>query len=190
VKFQDPRGERGTRSRFQHESCTFSAAMALLVLHKLFSLLRARWSRTRRPAPRNFVHPEPEPSHGDPRQRLPRRNGIRSALGAWCDYTIHELLSEELYVVHEGQAVAVNIGPGGLLLFMEHDPAPRQAFNVQLPATPVGPCVSTSVEACWTRPLPLEEEEEQRYLVGVRFRSPIVGSIAPEAFVAGYSDQI
>jgi len=190
VKFQDPSVARGTRSRFQHESCTFSAAMALLVLHKLFSLLRDRWSRTRKPAPGNFVHPEPEPSHGDPRQRLPRRNGIRSALGAWCDYTIHELLSEELYVVHEGQAVAVNIGPGGLLLFMEHDPAPRQAFNVQLPATPVGPCVSTSVEVRWTRPLPLEEEEEQRYLVGVRFLSPIVGSIAPEAFVAGYSDQI
>jgi hypothetical protein len=164
--------------------------MALLVLHKLFSLLRDRWSGTRRPAPRNFVHPEPEPSHEDPRNPLPRRNGIRSALGVWCDYTIRELLSEELYVVHEGQAVAVNIGPGGLLLFMEHDPAPRQAFDVQLPVTPVGPCMSTSVEVCWARPLPLEEEEEQRYLVGVRFLSPIVGSIAPEAFVAGYSDQI
>jgi len=190
VKFQDPSVARGTRSRFQHESCIFSAPMALLVLHKLFSLLRDRWSRTRRPDPRNVVHPEPEPSHGDPRQRLPRRNGIRSALGVWCDYTIREFLSEELYVVHEGQAVAVNIGPGGLLLFMEHDPAPRQAFNVQLPATPPGPRMSTSVEVRWTRPLPLEEEEEQRYLVGVRFLSPIVGSRAPEAFVAGHSDQI
>lgn len=163
--------------------------MTLPVLQKLFVLLSARWAGTRRPAPGNFVHPEPELSHGDPRKHLHRRNGIRSTLGVWCDYTIHELLAEEVYVVHEGQAVAVNIGPGGLLLFMGHAPMPRQAFNVQLPATQVGPRISTSVEACWTRPLRLEEEE-QRYLVGVRFRSPVVGSIAPEAFVAGSPDQI
>ena len=189
VKFQDPRVELGRRSRFQHESCTFSAAMALLVLHKLFSLLRAHWSRTRRPAPRNFIHPEPELSNGDPRNHLHRRKVTRSALGVWCDYTIRELLDEELYIVHEGQAVVVNIGPGGLLLFMGHAPTPRQAFNVQLPATPLGPRISTSVEACWTRPLRLEEEE-QRYLVGVRFQSPLVGEIAAEACVAGEPDQI
>ena len=71
--------------------------------------------------------------------------------------------------MHEGQAVVVNIGPGGLLLFMGHAPTSRQPFNVQLPATQPGPGISRSVEACWTRPLPLEEE--QRYLVGVRFLS-------------------
>src|SRR2546427_9179232 len=73
--------------------------MALLVLHKLFSLLRAHWSRTRRPAPRNFIHPEPELSNGDPRNHLHRRKVTRSALGVWCDYTIRELLDEELYIV-------------------------------------------------------------------------------------------
>ena len=145
--------------------------MTVPALHQLFSLLRDRWLRTRRPAPRNFVHPEPEPSQGDPRQRLQRRNGTRSDLGVWCSYAIRELLDEELYVVHEGQAVVVNIGPGGLLLFMGHAPTPRQAFNVQLPATQPEPGISRSVEACWTRPLRLEEEEEQRYLVGVRFLS-------------------
>jgi len=118
LKFQDPRVELSTRSRFQHESCTFSAAMALLVLHKLFSLLRAHWSRTRRPDPRNFVHPEPELSHGDPRKPLHGRKVTRSALGVWCDYTIRELLDEELYIVHEGQAVVVNIGyPAGASYF-------------------------------------------------------------------------
>ena len=142
--------------------------MALLVLHKLFLLLRDHWSRTRRPAPRNFVHPEPELSHGDPGKRLHRRIGTRSALGVWCGYTISELLGEELYVVHEGQAVAVNVGPGGLLLFMGHAPTPQQAFKVDLPATQLGPRISKLVEACWTRPLRLEEKE-QRYLVGVRF---------------------
>ena len=71
--------------------------------------------------------------------------------------------------MHEGQGVAVNIGPGGLLLFMGHAPTPRQAFNVQLPSTQLVPGISWSVEPCWTRPLPLEEE--QRYLVGVRFLS-------------------
>src|SRR3989442_15750717 len=158
--------------------------MTVPALHQLFSLLRDRWLRTRRPAPRDFVHPEPEPSLGDPRQRLQRRKGTRSDLGVWCGYTIREHLNEELYVVHEGQGVAVNIGPGGLLLFMGHAPTPRQAFNVQLPSTPLGPRISTSVEACWTRPLRLEEEE-QRYLVGVRFQSPLVGEIAAEACVAG-----
>jgi len=102
--------------------------------------------------------------------RLQRRNGTRSDLGVWCSYAIRELLDEELYVVHEGQAVVVNTGPGGLLLFMGHAPTPRQAFNVQLPATQPEPGISRSVEACWTRPLRLEEEE-QRYLVGVRFLS-------------------
>ena len=144
--------------------------MTVPVLQQLFSLLRDHWSRTRGPAPRNFVHPEPEPSQGDPRQRLQRRNGTRSDLGVWCSYAIRELLDEELYVVHEGQAVVVNTGPGGLLLFMGHAPTPRQAFNVQLPATQPGPGISRSVEACWTRPLRLEDEE-QRYLVGVRFLS-------------------
>ena len=127
--------------------------------------------------------------HEDPRKCLHRRKGTRSALGVWCGYTIRELLGQELYVVHEGQAVAVNIGPGGLLLFMGHAPTPRQAFKVHLPATLLRPRISRLVEACWTRPLRLEEEE-QRYLVGVRFRSPIVGSIAPEAFVAVKPDQI
>ena len=127
--------------------------------------------------------------HEDPRKCLHRRKGTRSALGVWCGYTIRELLGQELYVVHEGQAVAVNIGPGGLLLFMGHTPTPRQAFKVHLPPTQLRPRISRLVEACWTRPLRLEEEE-QRYLVGVRFRSPIVGSIAPEAFVAVKPDQI
>src|SRR3989442_12518169 len=98
--------------------------MALLVLHKLFSLLRAHWARTRRPAPRNFVHPEPELSHGNPRNHLHRRKATRSALGDCCDYTIRELLDGELYIVTEGQPVVVNIGPGGHLRLMVDDPTP------------------------------------------------------------------
>jgi hypothetical protein len=109
-------------------------------------------------------------SQGDPRKCLHGRKGTRSALGAWCRFMIREYLGVESYVVHEGHAVAVNVGPGGLLLFMGQAPTPRQAFKVHLPATQQGPRISRLVEARWTRPLRLEEKE-QRYLVGVRFLS-------------------
>src|SRR5207247_10619488 len=92
--------------------------MTVPVLQQLFSLLRDHWSRTRGPAPRNFVHPEPEPSQGDPRMRLQRRNGTRSDLGVWCRYAISELVGVELDVVHAGHAVVVDIVPAGILMFV------------------------------------------------------------------------
>jgi hypothetical protein len=87
-------------------------------------------------------------SQGDPRKCLHGRKGTRSALGAWCRFMIREYLGVESYVVHEGHAGARSHAATGI----------QGSFACYS----AGPRISRLVEACWTRPLRLEEKE-QRY---------------------------
>ena len=84
-----------------------------------------------------------------------------------CPYEFSESVGDESVAIHQGKALSMNISAGGMLLFMDHAPPVQKVFELrvrgsQLVKTP------TLVEVCWSRPV-LIEDNEKRYLVGVKF---------------------
>ena len=66
----------------------------------------------------------------------------------------------------------MNISAGGMLLFMDQAPPVQQVFEVRVPASKIVK-TPTLVEVCWTRPIPIEDYDKRRYLVGVKFLSEL-----------------
>jgi hypothetical protein len=89
-----------------------------------------------------------------------------------CPYEMSRVLDERSVVLSQGDALAVNISPRGMLLLMPQVPDLKQVFDIRVPITVkrVGP--STVVEACWTRQVPLDGACGSMHFVGVRFLFP------------------
>jgi hypothetical protein len=84
-------------------------------------------------------------------------------------YDMREWLGEDSIVIHQGEALSLNISAGGMLLMMDQAPPAQQVFELHMPASTVVK-VPTLVEVCWTRAVPIEDYGK-RYLVGVKFLS-------------------
>jgi len=95
------------------------------------------------------------------------RRQERAALVGFVPYEMREFLGEDSIVIHQGEALSLNISDGGMLLMMDQAPPARQVFELHMPASTVVK-VPTLVEVCWTRPVPIEDDD-MRYLVGVKF---------------------
>src|SRR2546430_2147808 len=102
------------------------------------------------------------------------RRQERAALMGFVPYELREFLGEDSIVIHQGEALSLNISDGGMLLMMAQAPPARQVFDLPMPASTVVK-VPTLVEVCWTRPVPIEDDD-MRYLVGVKQTSTSVGT--------------
>ena len=97
-----------------------------------------------------------------------RRRHERVAFMGSCPYEISESISHESIAIHKGEALSMNISAGGMLLFMDQAPPVQQVFELRVPASKLVKA-PTLVEVCWIRPIPIEDYEKRRYLVGVKF---------------------
>lgn len=95
------------------------------------------------------------------------RRAQRATFMEYCPYEISESLGDDAIVIHQGDALSVNISRGGMLLLMDQSPPVQQVFEIQVPVTTTGKTPGL-VEVCWTRQIPIEDSES-RYLVGVKF---------------------
>lgn len=98
--------------------------------------------------------------------------GERVSITGSCSYEMNEPLAEDSTVIHQGEALLMNISSGGMLLLMEHAPAVEQVLEVRLPTSIKVATTPTLVEARWRREIPIGSFG-RRYLVGVRF---LIGS--------------
>ena len=97
------------------------------------------------------------------------RSQERIAFMGSCSYEISDFLGDESIAIHEGEAVAMNISAGGMLLFMDQAPPVEHVFLLRVPGSKIVKS-PTLVEVCWTRAIPIEDYDK-RYLVGVKFLS-------------------
>src|SRR6266513_2378045 len=95
------------------------------------------------------------------------RRAERADFTEYCPYEISEPLGDDTIVIHQGEALSVNISRGGMLLLMDQSPPVQQVFEIHVPASSIGKTTGL-VEVCWTRQLPMEDSES-RHLVGVKF---------------------
>lgn len=98
--------------------------------------------------------------------------GERVPVTGSCSYEMNEPLAEDSTVIHQGEALLMNISSGGMLLLMEHAPEVEQVLEVRLPTSIKVATTPTLVEARWRREIPIGSFG-RRYLVGVRF---LIGS--------------
>ena len=86
-----------------------------------------------------------------------------------CHYELTESHDPNTVLLHQGDALSVNISTGGMLLLMPHAPSFKQVFEVHAPL-PEGKSKKklTLVEVRWTRHIPVESSESMS-LVGVKF---------------------
>ena len=99
------------------------------------------------------------------------RQGTRSKrvrLMRACPYEMSAFVGQESIEFHQGEALSINISSGGMLLFMAQTPAVKQVFEIQVPEAINKDNATTVVEVCWTRQIPLEDQNSM-HLVGVRF---------------------
>ncbi len=68
----------------------------------------------------------------------------------------------------QGQALSVNLSPGGMLLMMEGQPAPYQRLRVSLRRNATKEMAPEFVEVCWTRSVPALLQGDV-FFVGVKF---------------------
>jgi hypothetical protein len=99
-----------------------------------------------------------------------------------CPYEMSRVLDEKSVVLSQGDALAVNISPRGMLLLMPQVPDLKQVFDIRVPVAVnrVGP--SIVVEACWTRQVSIDAACGSMHFVGVKFLFP--SSIAYPARLA------
>src|SRR5438034_11128926 len=97
------------------------------------------------------------------------RSQERIAFMGSCSYEISDFLGDESIAIHQGEAVAMNISAGGMLLFMDQAPPLEHVFLLRVPGSDIVKS-PTLVEVCWTRAIPIEDYDT-RYLVGVKFLS-------------------
>jgi hypothetical protein len=89
-----------------------------------------------------------------------------------CPYEMSRVLDEKSVVLSQGDALAVNISPRGMLLLMPQVPDLKQVFDIRVPVAVnrVGP--SIVVEACWTRQVSIDAARGSMHFVGVKFLFP------------------
>ena len=86
-----------------------------------------------------------------------------------CHYELTEAHDPNTVLLHQGDAVSVNISASGMLLLMPHTPHVEQVFEVHAPMPEEKPKKKlTLVEVRWTRHIPVEPSQSMS-LVGVKF---------------------
>ncbi len=103
------------------------------------------------------VHPRPH-----------RERAERIALMETCPYEMSEAIGKESIVMHQGDAISVNVSTGGMLLLMDQSPRVDQVLQVRVPRAAKAVSQVALAEVRWTRHLPIESGGSM-YLVGVRF---------------------
>ena len=68
------------------------------------------------------------------------RRQERAALMGFVPYEMREFLGEDSIVIHQGEALSLNISDGGMLLMMDQAPPARQVFELHMPASTVVRC--------------------------------------------------
>ncbi len=96
-----------------------------------------------------------------------RRRAERVELLEPCPYEMSEDLGGGTIVMHQGEALSVNISSGGMLLLMDQAPQVDQVLKVHVPTPNKSTNSLALVEVRWTRPI-LAETPTSRYLVGVK----------------------
>lgn len=99
--------------------------------------------------------------------RPQRRRAERVELIEPCPYEMSEDLGGGTFVLHEGEALSINISSGGMLLLMDQAPQVDQVLKVHVPTPNKSTNSLTLVEVRWTSPI-LSDLPTSRYLVGVR----------------------
>ncbi len=83
-----------------------------------------------------------------------------------CSYEMIEGLDEDSIVIHQGEALALNISPEGILLLMDQVPQVQQLIEIHT-ANSKKSHILTLFEVCWTRQIQFGVQDCQ-YLVGCR----------------------
>lgn len=96
-----------------------------------------------------------------------RRRAERVELLEPCPYEMSEDLGGGTIVMHQGEALSINISSGGMLLLMDQAPQVDQVLKVHVPTPNKSTNSLALVEVRWTRPI-LAETPTSRYLVGVK----------------------
>ena len=99
--------------------------------------------------------------------RPQRRRAERVELIESCPYEMSEDLGGGTFVLHEGEALSINISSGGMLLLMDQAPQVDQVLKVHVPTPNKTTNSLNLVEVRWTSPI-LSDLPTSRYLVGVR----------------------
>ena len=143
--------------------------MRLPELRRLIYILVARRQQPREEKPGEQVAAKQD--RGIPAEPLHQecRRQERVAFMGSCPYEISDFLGDESIAIHQGEAVAMNISAGGMLLFMDQAPPVEHVFLLRVPGSKIVKS-PTLVEVCWTRAVPIEDYGK-RYLVGVKFLS-------------------
>ncbi len=93
----------------------------------------------------------------------------RVALVRPCAYSMTEVLDQRKVLLHEGEGLSVNVGPGGMLLLIPQAPQPQQVFEVQVPSSRTRKAKKLAlVEVRWTREIEVSGSRPLTF-VGVRF---------------------
>jgi len=103
-----------------------------------------------------------------------RRCEARVEYRCMCSYEVIEVVNEELVVIKEGEAFALNSSTGGMLLFLGHPFQVKQLIKVYIARSGWGR-IGIVFESRWTKPIHMESLGNL-YLVGCRRISPSVTS--------------
>ena len=125
------------------------------------------------PAPGPLAAEQPVPAAGEPGTGLghPDRTPFLKTVPYTCPVPLSragEPRHSAGMAAGRGTALALNIGPGGMLLVTNEPLATDQVLRVQVPTGVPGRGTPTLVEVRWTSPLPVEPTGPS-HLVGVRF---------------------
>jgi len=113
------------------------------------------------------VHAERD-AGGSEHPRPHRERAERIALMEACPYEMSEAIGTESIVMHQGEAISVNVSTGGMLLLMDQSPRVDQVLQVRIPRAAKATSQVSLAEVRWTRQLPIESGGTM-YLVGVKF---------------------
>ncbi len=92
----------------------------------------------------------------------------RVALMQPCTYELTEAHDSETILLHQGEALSVNVSSGGMLILMPHTFRQHQMFEVHVPTHSPGEKRLALVEVRWSKQVPLENGDCMSF-VGVKF---------------------
>jgi hypothetical protein len=101
-----------------------------------------------------------------------RRCEVRAEHRCMCSYEVLEVVGDELVVIEQGEAFALNSSTEGMLLFVGQPIQRRQLIRVDIVRSGWGQ-IGIVFESRWTKPIHMESLGSL-YLVGCRRISPSV----------------
>lgn len=108
------------------------------------------------------------PLRQDRSGHLDRQAFLRPIPYEMLDWTGAEVQCGLTYPARAGQALSLNISPGGMLLMMDGEPMLQDRLRVRLPQNSLRNAGSSLAKVCWTRSVPVLLHSHVVF-VGVRF---------------------